>query len=395
MNHKKKVLFVNGNLHVGGIERSLIDLLTHLDYSRYEVDLFLIEEKGELVGELPSNVHLICADLYKTYGSFISVIKNNLFNGELKLVITKIIIILSHLFGNKALRLLCLLYNVGKKYDCAIAYRVGFSLEVVSYGIHSKKKYCWWHNGLCNYNPEEINTIQRAWNDFDAIIAVSKGCRQMILSSFPKLLPKRVKVIPNMVDIDRINTLAGLESPYSNDDSTLTIITVSRLCWEKHIEDIPQIASELIKQGVRQLKWYIVGEGDMRERIEEEIRSYSVEDYVYLLGTQPNPYPYIKYADMMVHTSHVESQGLTILEAMALRTSCVAVASMGPREYLNDSNGILTGQSIDSLVEGVIDMIHKVSDEEMVENAYNSVVRNFSPIIIVSLFEKLLNVNIC
>ena len=45
---KKKLLFINGHLNTGGVEKSLLDILTHLDYDRYDVDLLLTE--------LPENV---------------------------------------------------------------------------------------------------------------------------------------------------------------------------------------------------------------------------------------------------------------------------------------------------------------------------------------------------
>lgn len=379
--NRKKILFVNGNLHVGGIERSLIDLLTHLDYSLYDVDLFLIEEEGELAGQLPSNVHLICANLSKSYGSFFKSSFTNIGSGKFKLVLARIIILFSHLIGNNALRLLCHIFGVGKEYDCAITYRVGFSLDVVSYGINSKNKICWWHNGLCNYNSKEIDSIQRAWDSFDYIVAVSNGCKQMILSAFPKLLAQKVEVIPNMVDIERISVLAGSTTPYPSYEG-IKIVSVGRLCWEKHIEDIPKIASELVKRGMNQFKWFIVGDGNMREQIEEEIRNYSVGDYVYLLGSKSNPYPYIKYADMMVHTSHVESQGLTILEAMALRTPCVAVASMGPKEYIDGENAFLTVGEIANITDRIVEMMSIIPDNIMLEKAYDTVVNKFSPEII-------------
>ena len=36
---KKKILFINGHLNAGGVERSLVDVLRHFDYGKYDVDL--------------------------------------------------------------------------------------------------------------------------------------------------------------------------------------------------------------------------------------------------------------------------------------------------------------------------------------------------------------------
>ena len=43
----KKLLFVMMHLHMGGAERSLVNLLSEIDYSQYEVDLLLIKKEGE------------------------------------------------------------------------------------------------------------------------------------------------------------------------------------------------------------------------------------------------------------------------------------------------------------------------------------------------------------
>ena len=66
---KKRLLFVNGHLNVGGVERSLVDLLKYIDYDKYEVDLVLFEELGDYIDEIPANVNVIFYDLTKTYGS--------------------------------------------------------------------------------------------------------------------------------------------------------------------------------------------------------------------------------------------------------------------------------------------------------------------------------------
>ena len=120
----------------------------------------------------------------------------------------------------------------------------------------------------------------------------------------------QIVVIPNLIDIDKISFLAGESSPYEESSDVIKIVTVGRLSPEKHIQDIPQIASELIKKDINQFRWFIVGEGDMRKQIEEEICKYNVGNHVCLLGSKSNPYPYIKFSDLMVHTSHVESQAL-------------------------------------------------------------------------------------
>lgn len=65
------------------------------------------------------------------------------------------------------------------------------------------------------------------------------------------------------------------------------------------------------------------------------------------MGKLPNPYPYIQSADLLFHPSLVESQGLTILEAMAIGTPVVVVESAGPKEFVEDGvNGMMVAAKV-------------------------------------------------
>ena len=68
---KKRLLFIMESLGIGGAEKSLVTLLSQLDYSKYEVDLFLFQSKGEFLNLLPREVNLL-----QTPDDFNSFIKN-------------------------------------------------------------------------------------------------------------------------------------------------------------------------------------------------------------------------------------------------------------------------------------------------------------------------------
>ncbi len=89
-----------------------------------------------------------------------------------------------------------------------------------------------------------------------------------------------------------------------------------------------------------------------------------------LEGSKPNPYPYMKNADLFVHPSYVESQGLTILEAMALGVPCVVTKSRGPCEFIEDGvNALLTEQTPESLAEKVLEILQ---DKDLYRRIRNS-----------------------
>ena len=58
----KKILIANNNMHIGGIQKSLVNLLTELCESRadeYKIDLFLFNNTGELSADIPVEINII------------------------------------------------------------------------------------------------------------------------------------------------------------------------------------------------------------------------------------------------------------------------------------------------------------------------------------------------
>jgi hypothetical protein len=160
MNIKKKLLFVNGHLNVGGVERSLVDLLRHCDYSKYDIDLLLFEDVGDYKDEIPKEVNIIFYDLTKTYGGINSCFKKAISNKDFKTIYIRIVLTLERILGINIKKTLRPIFKNLKEYDCAIAYRVGFCSEFVAYVIKAKKKITWWHHGSFEYDKKETHQIE-------------------------------------------------------------------------------------------------------------------------------------------------------------------------------------------------------------------------------------------
>ena len=75
---KKSILFVNGHLNVGGVEKALVDLLRWIDYDSYEVDLLLLEGEGDYRPQVPRQVRVIQKDIRQLEGPFSSFLFKNL-----------------------------------------------------------------------------------------------------------------------------------------------------------------------------------------------------------------------------------------------------------------------------------------------------------------------------
>ena len=86
---KKKVFIFSHAMEIGGAERALLGLLTSFDYSKYEVDLFLMQHSGELMSLIPKQVNLLPE--IPQYSAIMKPMVTALKQGQLKIVAGRII----------------------------------------------------------------------------------------------------------------------------------------------------------------------------------------------------------------------------------------------------------------------------------------------------------------
>ena len=352
-----RILIVNGHLRTGGTEKSLVNFLKNLDYDKNKVDLLLFEGLGEYLEDIPQEVNIISYDLRKTYGSFIKVVLSAIKNFDWNTVFLKIVMMLRSRITVKATGLMKIFHVTAKKYDCAIAYRVGLCNDYVSFAVKAKKKYMWWHHGEFNYDENTVKQWRKSLRNIDEIICVSDYSKELIQPHFPEHRTK-MKVISNILDIENILRKSIEFNPYLNKEKKTIIVSVGRLSPEKKMINAVYAMDSLIKQGYLHIKWYLVGDGQEKEIIEKEIRDRGLEEFVICVGSQANPYPYINNADFYVHTSYVESQGISVLESMVLEKCGVVTRSRGVEEFIQDNiNALLADQTVESLVKKIITIL--------------------------------------
>ena len=213
---KTKLLFVNGHLKIGGVEKALVDLLSSIDYSRYDVDLLLLEGEGDYISLLPPQVHVLHKDTRQLDGPFLSVLLRNLAKLRIGNCLYRIIQSLSKSFGRRYLRLLSCLLPCKKKYDVAIAFRPGHSAEIAAYAIKADKKFIWWHHGVVPDKTYQIHKLGELFRVFDKAVTVSDGCRGMLKDCF-HLPDDKLAVIPNIVDDGKLKVMAEGDDPFGDD----------------------------------------------------------------------------------------------------------------------------------------------------------------------------------
>ena len=387
---KKKILFINGHLNTGGVEKSLADILRKIDLNKFDVKLLLLEDYGDYINQIPKNVKIELFDLHNTYGSLLKSLINCLKQRDKKCFWTRIVFFLTRWFGRDKLRWLGKTIFKNEEYDCVIGFRPGIATELAAYAVTAKRKITWWHHGEMNLNIQQKKDYENACKKMDYVVSFSEGCAHFLKKEILGI-DKKLYIIPNMLDIENIIKKSEEYKPFEKNKGIIDFVTVGRLSPEKHVENAIKVAWKLEENTKEKFRWFIVGDGSERNKLQNMIENYGLNNQVILVGNKRNPYPYMKNADFLVHTSYVESQCLAVLEAMALGTPCVVTKSIGINEFaVNEYNCFLAEQNEMDLEKQIKkSMCQYINLDAIKKNAFRTI-EQFSDKIVILKIEQIL-----
>ena len=103
-----------------------------------------------------------------------------------------------------------------------------------------------------------------------------------------------------------------------------------------------------------------------------------MQEHCILLGCKENPYSYIKNADLYLQTSYVESQSITVYEALVLKKLIITSDLPALREALNDGElGILCKPESSAFADTIkIILLDKAAQNKLQEAVREYVVSN-------------------
>ena len=151
------------------------------------------------------------------------------------------------------------------------------------------------------------------------------------------MITKNINVIPSGIDIERFfeenvdkEKVEQIKEKYGITKKDFTIIFVGRLAPEKNIEFLLNSQQKLIEKKINNIKLLIVGDGPDRENYINISRKLNIFDKVIFTGKIPQEeiQYYYQCANAFVTASNSETQGLTIIEAMAAGVVPICVNDM-------------------------------------------------------------------
>lgn len=370
----KKVLIVISCLGVGGGERSLINLLNEFDYMKYEVDLLTLNDSGLLSNQIPEKVNIIKKDtkLNYLYNDFCimdilkkEALKTALFRVKATLISRKKE---KNINRSKQYRwehfYKKYLDTCKGKYDAVFAYMNDDAMYYVADKVISNNKIAWIHNDYyaMGYDAE---MDRQYFPLFRKIVTISNECLRILQEIFPEFASKCV-MIPNLTSEKLVKKKATEFYPdeFISVDG-LKLLSIGRLSEQKGYDLAIEAAKRLKNRGV-DFRWFVLGEGELREKIQAQIKKARIEDSFILCGIRKNPYPYLSHCDIFVQTSRFEGKSVALDEAKIFCKPIVATKYSTVHDQLNDKTGILVDMNGKAIADGIYNLVTNSDKKQLI-----------------------------
>ncbi len=340
MGNKIKIGYLIGSSEIGGTEKMILTLVKNLNKNIFEIVFFCIKGEGKFTKKLKEeNFKVYVVNLKKNPISFITLfflIKRENLN-----------ILQSFLFVANIL---------GRIYGKILGIKLVISSQ------RSTDPWRKWYHWF-------LERITVRW--VDLIVSNSYSAREILIKK-GKIPRKKIKVIPNGIEIPE-KIVKVEEKDY------IIIGTVGNLRRAKGYFHLIE-ASKIVIEKFKNVRFYIVGEGELKKEILKRIKSYNLEQYFVLTGYIENIYDYLKIFDIFVLPSLWEGCPVSLLESMGYGIASIAT-DVGDVPYIieNGETGyIVKVGDYKDMAERIINLIeNKGLREKIGQKAREKIKRDY------------------
>ena len=332
MPSRLRVLFVLLNLAGGGAERVVLDVLRRLDTNAFDPSLLILKREGVYWDELPPGLRV-----------------EYLVEGGQR-------------FRQALPRVAGTVIDRARSADILVGCLELDSTYFALFGglVARKPVVGWVHIALEPYlrivAPRARRWVRWTYPRLTAAVCPSVGAAHS-LRAVTAVRPERIHVVPNLVDVSRIELMASDPLPEWAGAvmAKPTVVGLGRLVPHKGFDLLIQAHARLRASGSDH-HLLILGEGPYRHELETLVKDLSLRASVFMPGFVRNPYPFLKRARVFALASRLEGMPLVLIEAMVLGVPIVATdCESGPAEVLDGGRyGVLVPpDNTHALVDGL------------------------------------------
>jgi glycosyltransferase involved in cell wall biosynthesis len=173
------------------------------------------------------------------------------------------------------------------------------------------------------------------YRQVDCFIAASEAIRHLLIAD--GVPADRTVTVHEGIDIDHVRAapLVDVHQAFWLPHHAPVVGNVAALVPHKGQRHLIEAARMVVRQ-IPDARFVILGEGELREALERQVREYHLEKHVFLPGFRTDVLGCIKSFEVFAMASITEGLGTSLLDAMACSLPIVATRTGGIPEVVED-----------------------------------------------------------
>lgn len=304
---KRKIFLLIPDLRCGGAEKVFINLANEWIIN-YKVTIILMNKKGEMLDQLNPHIEIIDLKINRIRSCFVKLIKIFRFEENSYFLCAmwplNSIFLFSSIFGNRTNK-----YYVSEHVNLSKSLNIDFSVSKLFLKLSLSFSYIFAKKIFCVSNGVKNNISQLS-----------------LFNLKKKLVTIHNPIVKNLPSINKLE----------NKKKKISILSVGTLKTQKNHAILIKAFSLI--ENIDQYHLDIVGDGPLRNKLEELTKKLKVQNHIIFHGHQDNVDKYYEKADIFVLSSIYEGFGNVLVEAMSYGLKIISTdCPNGPNEILNSN----------------------------------------------------------
>ena len=376
-----RVLFAIGSLAGGGSERQVVNILRHIDRSKFEPHLYLVSRSGEFLDQVPGDVRITSFDDAQVSGGVYlpgRIRRAQIAHFQSVLTEQQIDVVYD--------RTPHMTLIAGPACERSSVSNIS---TVVSNPADDLR------DNIGRFRWLKFRVLKQSYRRAGRVIANSESLAQAC-RDFYSLSTGQVSVLSNGFDFEELEKLATVECDFATSGKdAFHIAAIGRLEECKGFDVLLRSMAELVNSREKtNIVATIVGRGSQEDQLKQLTEQLGLQNVVRFTGFLKNPYPTLRSANLFCLTSRYEGMPNVLIEAMALGVPVLATdCPHGPRDILeNGKLGTLISKSdVASIADGIEAAMNPDSElDNRVAAAKTSVMSRFGVVPVTRALGKLI-----
>ena len=204
----------------------------------------------------------------------------------------------------------------------------------------------------------------------DCFICASEAIRQMLVAD--GVPAERTVTVHEGIDIDHVRAAppVNVHEAFWLPHNAPVVGNIAALVPHKGQRHLIE-AARLVVQRMPDVRFLILGEGELREMLERQVREYRLEKHVFLPGFRTDVLGCLKGFDLFAMSSVTEGLGTALLDAMACGKAIVATRTGGIPEVVDDgvTGKLVAPRDHAAMAQAILELLNDHAGRERMGDA--------------------------